>query len=98
VSKGYGRIQLAIATAFKDQPGRFFTIDELATIAYPGIALEAKHRDRTNRAVNSLMQDLGLMKRRVSLAQGLGWRNEFIRAEVFEQMVLAARKKRQIAL
>jgi hypothetical protein len=97
MSKGAGRVQQAIIAAFKAHPDRFFTVEELAEFAYPGIALEAKHKDRTSRAVNSLMVPLGLMKRRVSLPDGFGWRNEFIQADVFEQMVAEARKKRAFA-
>jgi len=98
VGKGYGRIQLAIINAIKEQPRKFFTIEEFAAISYPGVPLESKHKDRVSRAVNSLVDELGLMKRRVALPGGLGWRNEFIKVEVFDQMVLEARKKRQTTI
>jgi len=37
MSRGPGRIERVIETAFSDEPNRTFTIDELVPIAYPGL-------------------------------------------------------------
>ena len=56
MSKGPGRIERAIATAFTRGPNQAFSVDDLALIAYPGInRVEKKHRVATMRAARKLI-------------------------------------------
>ena len=51
MSRGPGRIEQAIATAFERHPQRSFTTDELVAIAYPGVRrIAKKHRVAVLRA------------------------------------------------
>jgi len=62
MSRGPGRIERAIADAFKANPRRALGVEELARIAYPGLAeVEKRHRVAIIRAADSV-------------ARGMGWR------------------------
>lgn len=51
MSRGPGRIQRAIEDAFRQNPSATYAVDDLATLAYPGVnRIEKKHRVAVLRA------------------------------------------------
>jgi hypothetical protein len=62
MSRGPGHVATAIAGHLAAHPNRVFTIGELATIAYPGVPIEKKHRVAAARVVKKLAP--GRLKRR----------------------------------
>jgi hypothetical protein len=54
MSRGRGIVQRRIVAAFEDQPGKRFTVDELAALAYPGVAIERKHKEGVRHALNKM--------------------------------------------
>jgi hypothetical protein len=60
MSRGPGRIQRAIEFAFKANPASTFAVDDLTTLAYPGInRIEKKHRVAVLRAAASASETCG---------------------------------------
>jgi hypothetical protein len=55
-------VQCAIIAAFNDHPNRRFEIAELASLAYPGVAIEDKHCQSVRRAMSKVAPKLGLTK------------------------------------
>lgn len=87
MSKGPGSVQRAIIQVFAEHPGACLTVRQLAEHAFPHIRLEQKHLDATARAVNGLVPQLGLVKRRTSLGFGkFGWCNTYMRQEALERL------------
>jgi hypothetical protein len=71
MSKGPGRIEQAIADVFTRHPDRAFTVDELATFAFPGVNLaEKKHRVSIIRAANKVAERLHWTGRRAQRRGG----------------------------
>lgn len=75
MSRGLGRVQRCIFEAFEQQRGRRFTVDELAALAYPGQAIQRKHKEAVRRALQRLEPELGLLKCRVGFLRVSGWRH-----------------------
>jgi len=74
LSRGLGKVQCAIIAAFNDHPNRHFKIAELASLAYPGVAIEDKHCQSVRRAMIKVAPELGLTKCRASRSGERGWR------------------------
>lgn len=75
MSRGPGIVQRRIMAAFEDQPAKRFTVEELCELAYPGEAIERKHKESVRRALNKIVPDAGLWKSRAVLPDGFGWRH-----------------------
>ena len=54
MSRGKGHVQSSIEATLAASPHATFTVDELARLVYPGIAVEQRHRFAVNRAINSM--------------------------------------------
>jgi hypothetical protein len=54
MSRGLGAVQRRLVAVFRCQPGRRFTIAQLAEIAYPGEPIERKHLVSVGRALKNL--------------------------------------------
>ena len=60
MSRGTGRIERAIETAFLPEPNRTFTLDELVSIAYPGLNRpEKRHHVAILRGAHKVAARLG---------------------------------------
>jgi hypothetical protein len=60
MSRGTGRIERAIETAFLHEPNRTFTLDELVSIAYPGLNRpEKRHHVAILRGAHKVAARLG---------------------------------------
>jgi hypothetical protein len=60
MSRGTGRIERAIETAFLHEPNRTFTLDELVSIAYPGLKRpEKRHHVAILRGAHNVAARLG---------------------------------------
>jgi hypothetical protein len=69
MSRGLGRVQRKIDDALKAEPSRRFTVEELAEIAYPGVAIDIAHLSATRRALNKLPVN----RHKVGNANSTGW-------------------------
>ena len=54
MSRGPGIVQRSLIAALQGEPDRWFTIDELTEIAYPGEAVGHKHSSSVRRALKKL--------------------------------------------
>lgn len=54
MSRGAGVVQRRLIAAFQAEPGRRFTVKELAEIAFPGEPIERKHAVSVRRALKNL--------------------------------------------
>lgn len=72
-----GRVKRAVVAAFEAQPRRWFTTAQLAAIAYPGLVIEKRHLDATDRAIRSVAPTLGLVRCRVGTPKTGGWHNSW---------------------
>ena len=54
MSRGAGVVQRRLIAAFPIEPGRRFTVEELAEIAFPGEPVERKHEVSVRRALKNL--------------------------------------------
>ena len=70
MSKGPGRVQRAIMAAIEAEPGRRWTVEELAAAVYSGEIGRAQ-----TSAVRRAIALLGLQKCRVALPDTFGWRH-----------------------
>lgn len=65
MSRGPGRVERAIETTFEANPSRIFSVETLATIAYPGVnRVERKHRVAVIRSADKVARRLGWVGRR----------------------------------
>lgn len=75
MSKGPGRVQRAIISAFDSAPDQRFTVSEMAALVYPGAPLEKRHFDAVHRALMRLTPALNLFKCRVGLSDAFCWQH-----------------------
>ena len=54
MSRGPGIVQRRLIAAIQGEPGRLFTVEELAEIAFPGEPIERKHLVSVRRALKNL--------------------------------------------
>jgi len=73
MSRGSGAVQRAIIEAFVAEPGRRFSVEELAEVAYPGRPIEKAHKDAVRRALIGVEQTTGLARSRVGVSGRRGW-------------------------
>jgi hypothetical protein len=60
MSRGPGRIERAIEAAFTDAPSRAFPVEDLVSVAFPGVnRVEKKHRVAALRAGHNVAKRLG---------------------------------------
>jgi hypothetical protein len=72
MSRGPGVIQRRLIAAFHE-PGRRFTVEELAEIAFPGEPLERKHAVSVRRALKKL-PSIDLHFHKAGKTRARGWR------------------------
>jgi hypothetical protein len=73
MSRGPGRIQRAIIAAFKRDPKRSFTTQELVVLAYPGVRrIEKKHRVAVLRAARHVAPKYSRVALTMSGSRGIG--------------------------
>jgi hypothetical protein len=63
-----------VIAALEGEPERWFTIEELAELAYPGEAVAHKHASSVRRALKSL-PDLKVRRQREGRYGARGWRH-----------------------
>jgi hypothetical protein len=73
MSRGRGVVQRAIIEAFAAEPGRRFTVGELAELAYPGRPIEKHYMDAVRRALIGVEQTYSLARSRVGVSGRRGW-------------------------
>lgn len=74
MSRGPGRVQRALISAFEQQPNRRFTVEALAEIVYPECAVSEVQRDTVRRALAKLEPSLQLHRCRAGQSNRRGWR------------------------
>lgn len=72
MSKGPGRTMRNLDATLRGAPGTPFTVEGLAKIAYPGVAIENWHLVATRRALNRLRLP-GAIKQKIGNANSTGW-------------------------
>ena len=72
MSHGPGVVQRRLIAAL-DEPGRRFTVEELAEIAFPGETIERKHEVSVRRALKNL-DGLDLHFCKAGQSRAHGWR------------------------
>ena len=75
MSRGPGVVQRRITAAFKAEPARHFTVEELAFIAYPGAMIERSQLEAVRRALRTVGPKIGLHTSRAGRAGERGWRH-----------------------
>jgi hypothetical protein len=73
MSRGMGRTQRAILAALQAEPGRRFTVNELAAVAFPGIYIGPAQIESVRRALKTLGPKIGLHEVRVGQSNVGGW-------------------------
>ena len=73
MSRGVGIVQRGLIAAFQGEPGRRFTVEELAEIAFPGEPIERKHLVSVRRALENL-PGLNLHFHKAGKSGSRGWR------------------------
>lgn len=73
MSRGFGVIQLRLVAAFQAEPGKPFAVRELASVVFPGMAIERKHEVSVRRALKNL-PNLQLQVIRAGTPRAHGWR------------------------
>lgn len=74
MSRGSGAVQRKIIEALKAEPGRRFTVGELAELAYPGRPIGKACTDAVRRALIGVEQTTSLARSRVGVSGKRGWR------------------------
>jgi hypothetical protein len=80
MSRGPGIVQRRLIAAIQGEPGRLFTVKELAEIAFPGEPIERKHEVTVLRALKNL-PGLELHWYKAGKSRTRGWRYEVRLAE-----------------
>jgi hypothetical protein len=73
MSRGLGVIQRRVMAAFQADPGKPFTIGELAIVTFPSISIERKHQVSVRRALRNL-SEINLHLSRAGEFGSRGWR------------------------
>jgi len=73
MSRGPGILQRILITALVDEPDTWFTIEELAIVAFPGQVIKPKHMSSVHRALANL-PGVKLNRQREGEYGARGWR------------------------
>jgi hypothetical protein len=73
MSRGRGIVQRRIIAAFDAEPSRRFSIEELASVVYPGKTIERSQREAVRRALQSIGPVIGVHRSRAGRLGTRGW-------------------------